>query len=156
MSTAAELFTALHRRAGFEMVNHTLAPTRLRILGRLPLDRAGMNMSNWKVLMERLLTAAEQGRPWSVDLSKSYFKKGGRIVYAWRVIFQGDAIETHLTDIINVVKTSPGARIPEPTEVRLYGLPQDRNNTAGGKAGAGPVGSVAVGPLAAARKNMGG
>jgi hypothetical protein len=156
MSTVAELFTALHRRAGFEMVAHTLAPTRLRILGRLPLDRQGMNMSNWKVLMERLLTASEQGRPWSVDLSKNYFKKGGRIVYAWRVIFQGDAIAMHLTDIINVVKTSPGARIPEPEFVTLHGLPPDRNNTAGGKAGAGPVGSVAVGPMAAMRKNLGG
>jgi hypothetical protein len=157
MADVSELFKMMQRKCGFELVNHALMPpTRLRMLGRVPVDQAGMNMGNWKVLMDRLLTAVEQGRPWSVDISKSYFKKGGRLVYAWRLIFQAEAIEQQLADIINLTKTSPGSARPEPLEVRLYGVEENRNSTAGGKRGAGPLGSVMVGPMAVARKNMGG
>jgi hypothetical protein len=156
MSTPAELFQVLRRKAGFEMVTHTVNETRLRVVGRLPLDRQGANMNNWKVLMLRMLSAADHGRPWSVDISKHYFKKAGKLVYGWRVIFQGPEILKHLADIINVISTSPGAAKPEPEFVTLHGLPPDRNNPAGGKAGAGPTGTVPVGPIAVMRKSMGG
>lgn len=156
MATLPELFANLRSKAGFEVVSHTITPTRLRVLGRLPLDRAGMNMGNWVVLVDRLLTASEQGKPWSVDVSKSYFKRQGKLVYAWRLLIQADEIEKHYGDMISVVKTSPGAARPEPTEVRLYGRAADDNDTSGGKRGAGPAGSVLIGAAAAYRKNMGG
>jgi hypothetical protein len=154
MTTAKDLFAVLQRKAGFEAVSHTPSATRLRVMGRLPIDRAGMNMANWKVLMDRLFVAMERGRPWTVDISKMYFRKGGKLVYAWRLLFQGDNIEGHFKDIINVIQTSPGAARPEPEEVKLYG--RQSNDTSGGKRGAQPVLSAVVGPMAAARKNMGG
>lgn len=154
MATLPELFATLRSKAGFEVVSHTLSPTRLRVLGRLPLDRGGMNMGNWVVLVDRLLAASEQSRPWSVDVSKHYFRRDSKLVYAWRLLFQADEIEKQYADIISTVKASPGAARPEPTEVRLYGR-QD-NDPSGGKRGAGPVGSIAVGPLAVFAKQRGG
>lgn len=157
MATLDDLFAVLQHKAGLEVVNHTLtAPSRLRVLGRLPMDRAGTNINNWKVLMDRLLTATERGRPWSVDLSKSYFKKAGKVVYAWRLIFQADEVEKQYADIINIIRTSPQAARQVPDEVRLYGVEQDRNNPAGGKRGAGMTDKTAVGAAAAMRKSMGG
>jgi hypothetical protein len=154
MATLPELFATLRSKSGFEVVSHTPSATRLRVLGRLPLDREGMNINNWVVLVARLLTATEQGKPWSVDVSKHYFKRDGKLVYAWRLLFQAEEIEKHYADIMNVAKNSPGAKRPEPEEVRLYG--RESNDTSGGKRGAGALGSVAVGPIAVFSKQHGG
>jgi hypothetical protein len=155
MATVDDLFVMLHKKTGFEVVNHTLTTNKLRVLGRVP--RQGMNVGNYLVLVHRMLTATENGkRPWSVDISDVYLKKGGKVAYARRWLVQADNIEAHLADIIAVLQSSPGAQRPELEEVKLYGLSPDRNNTAGGRRGAGPMGSVAVGAAAAVRKNLGG
>lgn len=154
MATVEDILRMLHKKAGFEVVNHTLGPNKLRILGRVP--KQGSNVGNYLVLVDRVLTAMERGRPWSVDISDLYLKKAGKTVYARRWLIQAENLETHFDDIITVLQSSPGTVRPELEEVQLFGLPPDRNNTAGGKRGAGPMGSVAVGAAAAARKNLGG
>lgn len=154
MATIDDLFAMLHKKCGFEVVSHTLNPDRLRVLGRVP--RQGMNVGNYLVLVDRMLRAALQSRPWTADISDVYILKANKTVYARRWLLQGTDVEKHLDDIIKVLMTSPGAQRPEIEEVRLYGLSPDRNNTAGGKRGAGPMGSVAVGAAAAVRKNLGG
>jgi hypothetical protein len=155
MATVEELIGMLHKKSGFEVVNHNLTQNKLRILGRVP--KRGMNIGNYLVLIDRMLSVMESGkRAWSVDISDVYLKKAGKTVYARRWILQAENIEAHLGDVIAVLQSSPGSQRPELEEVRLYGLPPDRNNTSGGRRGAGPMGAVAVGAAAAARKNLGG
>ncbi len=156
-TTAKELVAALRAKVGFEVVAQSETPGQLRLLGRIPDDRLGLNGNNWKIVMWRLLEAMELGRPWKVDLSKSYFikKETKRMVYAWRILLQGEGLAAHYADVVNLIKTSPSARA-EVMEIPLGGVDADRNNTAGGRRGAGPSGTVKVGPEAAALKRQGG
>jgi hypothetical protein len=156
-TSKAQLFGALKQRVGFEVVSETETPNQLRILGRIPEDSLGLNGNNWKIVKYRLLTVMEQ-RPWKVDLSKSYFikKETKKMVFAWRVLLQGENIAQHYADLVNIIMTSPSARV-EVTEIPLgSGNEANRNSTAGGRRGAGPMGSVPTGPLAVGQKNMGG
>lgn len=151
------LFQALRKRVGFEVVSEHEAANQLRIVGRIADDALGLNENNWIIVMYRLLTAMEE-RPWKADLSKWYFKKKetGKVVHARRIILQGENISQHYADITNIIATSPQARV-EVNEIPLGdGREQNRNNTAGGKRGAGAMGSVAVGQAAATIRNMGG
>jgi hypothetical protein len=155
MPTAANaLFAALRKKVSFEVVSQTETPNQLRILGRIPTDRLGLNEGNWKIVKYRLLIAMEE-RPWKVDLSKSYFIKTEtkKMVFAWRILLQGENIAQHYADIISVISTSPSARA-EVMEIPLVG--NSRNDTTGGRRGAGPVGSVAVGPFALQQRTRGG
>jgi hypothetical protein len=154
-TTANQLFAALRKRVGLEVVSHTETPNQLRILGRIPEDALGLNGNNWKIVKYRLLLAMED-RPWKVDLSKSYFirKETQKMVFAWRVLLQGENVAQHYADVINIIETSPSARA-EVLEIPLA-AGGDRNNTAGGRRGAGPVGTVPVGPGAFQTKAMGG
>jgi hypothetical protein len=155
MTTASQLFAALRKKVGFEVVSQSETPGQLRILGRIPDDGMSLNLNNWKIVKYRLLMAMED-RPWKVDISKSYFikKETKKLVFAWRVLLQGDEVAKHYADIINLIVTSPSARA-DVMEIPL-GVGADRNNTAGGKRGAGMMGTVAVGPGAVKQKQMGG
>jgi hypothetical protein len=156
MSTANDVFKALTKRTGFEVVQPTESPNQLRIVGRLPPDALSLNKNNYVILAHRLLAAMEE-RPWKVDISEWYLIKPEtkRLVKAQRLIFQGELIARCYDDIINVISTSPTARV-DVTEVPLAGVSPDRNNTSGGRRGAGPMGSVAVGAAALRIKQMGG
>lgn len=156
-TSVTDIHLALRQKVNFEVVANTEAPDRLRIMGRIPQDRDGRNLNNWILVMDRLLDAMET-RPWTVDLSKNYFKKApkSRIVFAWRLIFQSDGLASHYADIVNLIKTAPSTARAEITSMPLYGSNAGRNDTAGGKRGAGPAGTVAVGPMAVMQKNMGG
>lgn len=151
------VFVALRKKVGFEVVSDTETPNQLRVLGRIPEDSLGLNGNNWKIVTYRLLKAMDS-RPWKVDVSKSYFikKETGKLVFAWRILLQGDGIAQHYADVINLIDTSPSARV-EVTEIPLGGGNEGgRNNTAGGRRGAGPMGSIPTGPLAVRNKQMGG
>jgi hypothetical protein len=156
-TTLSQLFSALRKKVGFEVVSHNESPNQLRILGRIPEDVGGLNGNNWKILKYRLLMAMKD-RPWKVDLSKSYFIKEEtqKLVFAWRILLQGADVAQHYTDILNLVTSSPKSARVEVTEIPLGGASADRNNTAGGRRGAGPSGSVLVGPMAVRAKSMGG
>lgn len=154
----APVLAALRAKTGFEVVSHNDAnPHQLRLVGRVPADQGGLNMNNWKILMYRLYLAMEQ-RPWKVDFSKSYFiqERTKKLVFAWRVIFQGEHLGQHFADIVQLITTSPNTARADVTEMPLVGVSADRNSTAGGKRGAGLFGKVLTGPLAANAKNMGG
>jgi hypothetical protein len=155
MSTPADkLFLALRKKVGFEVVSQAESPNQLRILGRIPGDRLGSNEGNWKIVKWRLLKAMES-RPWKVDLSKSYFikKETDKMVFAWRILLQGEDIAQHYADVISIIESSPQSRA-EVMEIPLLG--NSRNDTAGGKRGAGPAGMVPVGPMAVQNKMRGG
>lgn len=153
-TTAKDLATALHKRVGFEVVSMTEGPNQLRIIGRIPLDSLDLNENNWKIVKYRMLLAMED-RPWKADLSKWYFikKETKKMVFAHRILLQGENIAQHYADVVNIIETSPSARA-EVMEIPLVG--NSSNSTAGGRRGAGPMGSVAVGPAAVAQRARGG
>lgn len=144
---ARDLYTALHRKVGFEIVGETVTPNQIRVIGRLPQP----NLQNWLVTLQRLFTKAE-GAPWNVDISKQYFLRNGKVLYGWRMIFQAEEIATHLEDIVATISTAPKARA-DLDEVNLY-AGEDRNALRMGK-GAQPSGKAVVGPMALAQMRQG-
>lgn len=156
MSSLDQLLAALRKRVGFEAVTQNQTPNQLRLLGRIPADALGLNGNNWKII-KRLLLKAMKERPWTVDISKSYFiqEETDKLVYAWRILFQGENIAQHYADITNLIATAPSAQA-EVMEIPYGGVDANRNSTAGGRRGAGPAGTVPVGPMAVQQKLMGG
>jgi len=150
----AELVRAMNQKTGFELVEHTSSPTQLRLLGRVPLDRSGANMNNWLLLTRHVLIQSAKGA-WSADISKDYFVRSDKLVYAWRVIFQSKSIEDSFTEILQVIGGTKESRHNEVTEMPLPGVSADRNSTEGGRRGAGLSGQVPVGPMAVHAKQMG-
>jgi hypothetical protein len=149
-----DLLRALNQRAGFELVDKSGTPSQLRLIGRVPLDREGRNMNNWLLVLRELLTRSASA-PWKADISKHYFLMAGKVVYAWRIILQGEAIETHLAEVTALVNAAPQTSRTEVAEMPLAGVGPDRNSTVGGKRGAGSVGGVPIGPAAVYSKQMG-
>lgn len=158
MQAKDALFLALRKKTGFEVVSvGEPTPHQLRVLGRVLDDPAGLNMNNWKILMHRLYTAMTD-RPWKVDISKSYFlyEATAKLVFAWRLIFQGQNIADHYNEMTELVLTAPASVRADVTEMVLSGASADRNSTHGGRRGAGLMGKVVVGPMAVAQKMRGG
>ena len=157
MTTAKDIHVALFQKCGYEVVQNTEKDTQLRIIGRIVADKDGRNMNNWILVIDRLLEAGFD-RPWTIDICKHYFKrgKGQPVIFGWRIILQADTVAVNYADIVNLIHTAPNTARTEVTEMPLVGSSIHRNSTAGGKRGAGPMGSVPVGPAAAFQKNMGG
>jgi hypothetical protein len=97
-----ELYNALHRKSGFEVVNEANSEKQIRIIGRVTNNR----MPTWLVVIQRLLIKAEEA-PWSIDISKQYFLRGGKVLFGWRVILQGENIASHLDSIAEVISGAP-------------------------------------------------
>ena len=92
---------ALREKVGFDCVRSSLDGTNARLIGRIPQDR----MPDQLALLEHLF-ALSSGYPWSVDVSKIYFLADGRVVYAWRFIFETQEDVMPYAKIINVIETS--------------------------------------------------
>jgi hypothetical protein len=156
-TTARDIHVALAQKCGYEVVQNTEKDQQLRIIGRIVEDRDGRKMNNWILVIDRLLEAGF-ARPWTIDICKHYFKrsKSSPVIFGWRIILQAEIVSEHYADIVNLIKTAPTSARAEVTEMPLVGSSIHRNSTAGGKRGAGPMGTIPVGPAAAAQKNMGG
>ena len=134
------LYSILHKRVGFEVRSQSRSEQQLRLLARIPPN----NMTKWLSIMNRLFEE-ESEQPWSLDISKQYFRRGDRVIYAWRVIIQGPELETHLKTLVRLI-----ASAPQPTnEVTTKRLPgrwkEDRNVPVRGR-GAQSVLHARVGP----------
>lgn len=131
-----------------------MSDTQLRFIGRLPRN---LGIQQWLVLMDFMYEKHERA-PWKVDISKSYFRRtnDGKLVYAWRFIFQGERLGDRLDEIAAIVSAVPPAARQEVMEMPLVGASADRNNPSATGRGAGGVFSTPTGPLAVQRRNMGG
>lgn len=150
MAKAQHLVTVLATKARFEAVDVKETVTQIRILGRVRADNASTT-TNWLAMMDAI--AAQEERPgcsWSVDISRKYFRRQGRLVYAWRLIIQGDDLEAQLEEIIAAAQSSQVQAPQEVMEVPLINAHGDRNAFRNGK-GAGATGTVPVGPAALLR-----
>ena len=155
MASSDTVVQALKRRCAFEVVSLKEADNQLWILGRVPPDVARVNENNWNFVVSRLLIAETQ-RPWKVDLSRKYLLRVGKLAHAKRFILDAENVKQHYADVANIIATTPKAAV-DVMEIPLgAGLGRDRNNPSGGRRGAGPAGSVAVGPSAVFAKMKGG
>lgn len=141
MSSARELTDLLAKKAQFELVDLQDGPSQIRIMGRVRSDGTNANISNWLLVIRDLLTREkEQSCTWRVDVSKSYFLKGPKVVYGWRLVFQAPGMDVRscITDILAAVRRAPPATNIMVDEMPLMGASPDRNTPNRGK-GAGSV-----------------
>ncbi len=155
MSTLNLLTTALYKRCGYQLINTKEALNQLRLAGRILPDPLNRNLENWLILTGRLLDAST-GKQWTIDISKHYFRKGGKTVFEWRIIVQGEDVAQYYDELQKYVSSSPQSSRVEMREMPLTGASKDRNNPAGGKRGAGFTDRMMVGPLAVANRKAGG
>lgn len=133
-----ELSDLLLKKAGFETLEvGRKQPNQIRVMGRV---HKGV-MGKWKEAIHRLL-AAQEGARWKVDISKQYFLRSGSVFYGWRLLFQGEDMESLLPEVYTVISDTP---VVELTEVPLVGASPDRNSRTN-------VGSVDKVPLLAAMR----
>lgn len=144
----AELVRVLKMRGGFDVVNQSVTTNQIRILGRVPKDM----MNAWLVIIHHMLSHSEAAS-WSVDISKQYFLRNGRVLFGWRVIFQGEQIEQHLPMICEAISNTPRPKVII-EEQRLHGASANRNSPRGGKGAQGVLTAV-VGPMAVAQQMAG-
>lgn len=122
MSLVDNIVSALTEKTGFDLVEKTDSASQLRLLGRV----AQSAMPSWLELMEKILGLSD-GAAWKADVSKVYLLKGGKLVYAWRLIFQAPDIESQHVSILNAIKgtaaVAPGELLEE---VPLFGYSSTR------------------------------
>jgi hypothetical protein len=113
------------------------------LIGRVP----NALVKNWLIIVRQLLIRGAEA-PWSVDISKSYFLRSGRVMFGWRLIFQGQDIAQHAVDMVSTITNSPRAKATIESQP-LAGASANRNQqTPGSLRGAAPSGSAVVGPMA--------
>lgn len=140
-----DLLNRIAKSKTLEVVEWKDSPTRLRLVGRI--NKAVQRQ--WKSIMLNLLLL-EKKSVVSVDISRIYLLTGSEddVVFAWRVIFQKEGVETAYDHIAHVFSTSKpvalSVEIATSEEVPLVG----RRVPTRGRVG--PAGSFPVGPAAAA------
>ena len=101
----SKVLGALRARFGFDVVNPTATDKQLRVLGRVHPEQE----RNWLAGVQHMLSVSEKAA-WSVDISRQYFLRGGVLVYAWRVIFQGEGLEQYVNSIVSSLGGAPRAQ----------------------------------------------
>jgi len=135
MRALEELLQALKVKCGFDAVE-------VNTKGQVRLVARVSNLRNWVILMQRM-RVLELDRPWTLDLSQTYFlrtpSKKAAMVKAWRVILKAADQDAACRDLIKLVKDAPTAR-PTVDEMPLPGGGAHRGyNSSTGK-GAQPFG----------------
>lgn len=152
MSSPAEIVTALQRKAGFECLSAEdggvtlVRGVQLRLLGRVPAAAE----KSWKRVRNQIQLAVRAGKPWTADISRWYFLLEGtdQELFAWRILLQspgGAPIAEHFVDILSTITTVPVVPTVDVMEFPIPVANQRNLNTAGGKRGAGAIGSVTIG-----------
>jgi hypothetical protein len=152
-----KLYEALMRRGYYEVVEETVRPNQLRLLGRVGKDRTAYLLPVMSVLYD---ASESPDFNWTIDMSKYHFKdQGGAFRWAWRFIFQSKAsIDSCYESIIQVILSAPR---PERVEVSSVPLPgYNPNKVRGGQntrgKGAAAIGEAKTGPMGIALLNRGG
>ena len=139
MATLPELLAMLHRRIGFEAVQHDMEAGRIYLLGRMH-----GRLPNALQLTHRLLLAAVNS-PWTIDIAQVYLLKKGRLVKAWRFIIQSDDITSSIEPILAVIRGTPEVQQPFTDVVPLPGATADRNMQGANGKGASVTGKAILG-----------
>lgn len=138
-----DLIRTLRLRGGYEVVSNNSGTNQVRLIGRVPEQL----VKSWLIIVRQLLVCSSEAS-WSADISKSYFLRGGRVMFGWRLIFQGEKIDQHIADIVTTITNSPRPRAIV-NEQPLAGASANRNRqTPGSLKGAAPAGKAIVGLMA--------
>lgn len=125
--TETDLQAALLETVGFETKTVVGAPKQIRLLGRVP--QAGITA--WLTMLESLLRVSEESKLWGFDASKQYFLRGNKLLYGWRLIFQGEKLTDALPSVVQLIRSArPSAAMM--VEVPLHASPT-RNMPKNGK-----------------------
>lgn len=154
MATLREVTSALRAKCQYEVVSAEEKESQVRLVGRIKEGQTTTPMKNWLLLLHHLLS--NQGAAWKVDASKYYFLSGGRLVFGWRLLFQGAGIASQYGEIAAVIGSAPFDNSVEVTSVRLGGVDADRNAGGVGRRGASPIDKAVVGPMALSARMRGG
>jgi hypothetical protein len=144
MSAISDLQSALASKA-FETIDVSASQNQVRIIGRLPEEQA--IFENWQLTLHRLLTVM-QTADWKVDPSKKYEirEADNKLVYKWRLIFQGQDIARYFGQIAQTIRTAPRSNRVEMTKFQLTGARPRKYD-----GHVGPTGRVATGAAAKRR-----
>lgn len=141
MVTGSDVCAALTRKSGFEVISGKELPNQLRVMGRCHPDRWNFFLP----VVHNLLTFSEDPNVgWTVDISKPYLLREGRVLFAWRLIFQAPQVLEQYGSIVDAIGGSAG-----PTRVELTSqlLPGYRPGDVRGGINAKGKGSSAAGSL---------
>lgn len=142
-----EVYAALMRKSGFEVIQEKETSKQLRIMGRVPTERWNFFVP---VLHQLLTASAKPGPPWTCDVSKQYLLRNSQVLYAWRVIFQSENLLMQYGDITKtILSASSPARVELQSQLLPGYKPGDVRGGFNSKGkGTGVAGSL---PLAATR-----
>jgi hypothetical protein len=149
--TSEELLKLWQARTGFQVVDCSDTPQRLRVLGRVlpPLD-------SWWIVLDRILDAEKKAQ-WSIDVSQLYYKPAGEIRFAWRIILQApDGVAQYFQTIASIINSAPRAQASAVDEMPLMGSSASRNDVSATGRGAQGMFRPVVGAMAAAMRMQGG
>lgn len=142
MATVEDLCTVLKNKVGYETVQKYSDNDQIVLLGRV---RSG---SEDLLIVGHQLQVHALDRPWTHEIAKVFPLKGRKLVHAWRLVFEGDAIQDSIPEIIQVVSKCPKARKVELDSIELPGGNRYRAATGKMGKGAAPMGQAKVGPAA--------
>ncbi len=146
--TRSDIYVALAKRGAFEVLQENETPSQLRISGRCQLDR-------WPFfgpIIHTLISASDKpGSPWTCDVSKKYIILNDKLLYTWRLIFQGQDLASQYPSIIATIMNAPRPGRVEVTSQLLPGYkPGDvRGGVNERGKGSAPAGTV---PMAVTRQ----
>lgn len=150
--TRADIYAALAKKCAFEVKQDNETPKQLRIIGSCDYER-------WPFLLPVLHTllthSGQTTTTWTCDISKMYVLREGKVLYGWRIIFQGDSLARNYEQIVAVINS---AQRPARVELETVLLPgykpgQMRGGVNSKGKGASSAGSV---PMAIQRLGGGG
>lgn len=148
MNSRADVYTALAQKTGFEVVNEKETTGQLRVVGRCHPDRWPF----FQLVIFTLLNKSDNPQvAWTCDVSKQYVSQGGRLLYAWRLIFQSADISKVYADVSETIRNAPS---PARTEVDTVLLPGYKPGQMRGGVNAKGKGSSEAGsmPMAVTRR----
>lgn len=123
---ANDLQTALLSAVGFETKTDTVTDRQIRLLGRVQAE----GMATWLVLLESLLRVSGDSKLWTFDVSKQYFLRGNKLLYGWRLIFQGESLSQVMPEILALVRSAKP--VQSLVDIPLHASP-NRNALKNGK-----------------------
>ena len=148
--TRADIYTALAKKCGFQVVQDHETGKQLRIIGRCAPSR-------WPFMLpviHALLTGAEDATArWTCDISKQYVIRNRKVLYGWRIIFQGDALAEQYVQIAAIINS---AQRPSRVEVDFAPLAGYAPGQMRGGVNAKGKGSSSAGSIPLAMQRGGG
>lgn len=149
-TTRADIYVALAKKCKFDVVQDNETPKQLRIVGRCFPE----SWPFYLPVIYALLSHSDQTTvPWTCDISKQYTLRDGKVLYGWRIIFQGDQLPLHYDQIVAAINS---AQRPARVELETVTLPGYKPGQMRGGVNAKGKGVSSAGAVPMAISRLGG